>query len=86
MNSTIGRRPIIAAEIDIDGRYVARHYLEGHDLPALHAQMDSPEKLGAFLEEFGEAMMEQVGDEIDRIEARLLEKLPSAKNIDLEPD
>ncbi len=76
----------IAAEIDIDGRYVARHYLETKDVTLIHNELDTPDKLGDFLEEFGEAMMQQVGEEIDRIEARLAERLPKAKNIDLEPD
>ena len=75
----------ITAEIDFDGAYVARRYLEGKDVAALHQRLDTPAALQAFLEEFGEAMATQMGKEIDRIEERIRQEIPKATNVDLEP-
>ncbi len=76
----------ISAEIDFDGRVLARRHLEGQDLDALAAELDNGEKLLAFLEEFGDAVTDQVGDEVDRLEARIRKVLPRARHVDLEPD
>ena len=35
---------------------------------------------------FGHELIEAVGDEVDRIEAVLSEKMPRVKHIDIEPD
>lgn len=76
----------IAAEIDFNGRVLARRHLRGRDLEALAAELDTGPKLLAFLEEFGDAMTDQVGIEVDRLEARIREVLPRARHVDLEPD
>jgi len=76
----------IAAEIDFDGRVLARRHMEGKDLDALAQELDSGEKLMHFLEEFGDAVTDSVGDEVDRLEARIREVLPRARHVDLEPD
>jgi zinc transporter 9 len=76
----------ISAEIDFDGRVLARRHLEGRDLDALASELDSGDKLLVFLEEFGDAVTDQVGDEVDRLEARIREVLPRARHVDLEPD
>lgn len=76
----------IAAEIDFDGAELARRYLADRDLEALAQELDTGEKLLAFLEEFGDAMADQVGIEVDRLEARLRKALPRARHVDLEPD
>ena len=39
-----------------------------------------------FLLEYGEHICEALGDEIDRIEARIQEAVPAAKFVDLEAD
>ena len=36
--------------------------------------------------EFGEHIVETLGDEIDRIEAQIQAQVPSAKHVDLEAD
>jgi zinc transporter 9 len=76
----------IAAEIDFDGRVLARRHLEGRDLDALAMELDSGDKLLVFLEEFGDAISDQIGDEVDRIEARIRDVMPRARHVDLEPD
>ena len=77
----------IRAELDFDGHYLAKRYLEERDIDALHRRVaaDSNE-FRNFLGEYGEAVMDQVADEIDRIEERIREVLPKAQQIDLEPD
>ncbi len=76
----------ISAEIDFDGAYLADKYLETHDLDAIHKRVADPEELKEFLHEYGEAVMTQVGDEVDRIEDKIRTALPKASNIALEPD
>jgi zinc transporter 9 len=76
----------ISAELDFDGAYLADKYLESHDLAAIQERVQDPEALKAFLHEYGEAVMEQVGDEVDRIEDKIRTVLPKASNIALEPD
>jgi len=76
----------ISAELDFDGAYLADKYLETHDLAAIHKRVADPEELKVFLHEYGEAVMEQVGDEVDRIEEKIRTVLPKASNIALEPD
>ncbi len=76
----------IAAEIDFDGRLLARRFLEGRDLDALARELDSGPKLQSFLEEFSDKVADQVGVEVDRLEAKLRAALPRARHVDLEPD
>ncbi|MEZ4316097.1 MAG: cation diffusion facilitator family transporter [Myxococcota bacterium] len=77
----------ISAELDFDGRYFAERYLESHDLAAITERVSGdPVALRAFLAEFGESVVNDVGDEVDRIEARLRLAIPKASLIALEPD
>jgi solute carrier family 30 (zinc transporter), member 9 len=77
----------IRAEIDFDGAFIAEQYLKGRNEDTLRARATSgPEAFHSFLSEYSEAVMEQVGDEIDRIEADIREAMPKATQIDLEPD
>jgi len=76
----------ISAELDMNGEYIAQLWLKDQDLPALHASLDSPEKLRAFLTTYGETVLELTGDEIDRLEQTLRDALPKARDIALEPD
>ncbi len=39
-----------------------------------------------FLVEYGNGMVQSLGDEVDRIETKLRKHFPSAKHIDLETD
>ena len=76
----------MSADIDFDGAVLARRWLAERDLGELHHRLDSPEKLEAFLAEFGEAMTELVGDEVDALKLRIRETAPGAMNIELEVD
>ena len=75
------------AEIDFNGAAIAQQWLADKDLKELHdAVVQDPAQFERFLLEYGEHICEALGDEIDRIEARIQEAVPSAKFVDLEAD
>ncbi len=74
------------AEVDFDGRALARRHLEGLDLDALVEELGSREALEAFLLDYGEALVDGLGDEVDRLEAVLREAVPEMRHVDLEAD
>ena len=74
------------AEVDFDGVALSRMELDKMDLAAIHSELNSPEELGAFLERFGNTMVEAVGDAVDRIEQKALEAVPELAHVDLEAD
>ncbi len=77
----------ISAELDFDGKYFAERYLETREITdILERVKGDPEAMRAFLAEFGEAVVDDVGDEVDRIEKQLREAMPRASLIALEPD
>ena len=76
----------ISAELEFDGRYIAEKYLEKRQIDEILQQIDSPAALESFLKEYGEAVMELVGDEVDRLERKIRDELPKAQRIDIEPD
>ena len=75
------------ADIDFDGRAIAKQWLQNKDLVQIHGEVSQdPEQLQQFLIDYGEHICEALGDEIDRIEARIREAVPAAKFVDLEAD
>ena len=76
----------ITAEVDLNGTVLAQKWMESEDLGRVHEGLDSPEALAAFLERYTEAVTEHLGDEIDRIEAKIREEIPKATTIAIEVD
>jgi zinc transporter 9 len=75
------------AEIDFDGAELARRWLADQDLSRILAEVSqSPEHLHRFLVTYGEHIIEALGDEIDRLEAKIRATVPEAKHVDLEAD
>ncbi|CAF0824221.1 unnamed protein product [Adineta steineri] len=75
------------AEVDIDGREIARSYLEKIDIQVILEEIrkiDSIELAEIFLLKHGENIVDRVGAEIDRIERNLRKKHPSLQHVDLE--
>ncbi|RME27110.1 MAG: cation diffusion facilitator family transporter [Deltaproteobacteria bacterium] len=72
------------AEVEFDGEELARRWLAEHDVDALHAALATPDDLRAFLVEYGEHIVERLGDEIDRIEEEIRQQVPDAQHVDLE--
>ncbi len=74
------------AEVDFDGSVLARQQLDDLDIPTLHEGLSGPEELQALLQDFGESMVEAVGDAIDRIEDKVVAAAPELVHVDLEAD
>ncbi len=73
------------AELDFDGRVIAKQWLAKNDLGTTYAKAtESQEAFETFLCTFGEHLCEALGDEVDRIEARIRKSVPAAKHLDLE--
>ena len=80
------------AEIDFSGREVVRQYLRGakgaNALDAIKkAAMDSTPGAAALvkeMEDFGQDLIDELGAQVDRVEAILEEKNPSLSYVDLE--
>ncbi len=76
----------ISAELEFDGAHVVRQVLEGRDIQQIVDDTRDPQQMHAWLCEFGEEVLEQMGDEVDRIESALRKAVPRAGAVDLEPD
>jgi zinc transporter 9 len=75
------------AEIDFDGTAVAKRWLEDQDIEQLFARASSDsDAFEQFLVEYGEHICSALGDEIDRIEEQIKERVPGAVHVDLEAD
>jgi solute carrier family 30 (zinc transporter), member 9 len=74
------------ADVNFNGRVVARKLLEGRDIDALRASLDSAQAFQSFAEEFGEQVVEALGDEIDRLERAIQAEVPSVRHVDLETE
>jgi zinc transporter 9 len=74
------------AEVDFDGREVARRALDELDLDEVWAGIHSKEELQDWLIDFGETVLDQLDVEEQRIEDRMREAQPGLKHIDLEAD
>lgn len=75
------------AELDFDGRELAKQYLDRLDPEALVAEIKSIENADcaeAFLLKHSENIIDMIGGEIDRIEWQLRSKFPEIRHCDLE--
>eukprot|EP00008_Paramoeba_atlantica_P015654 CAMPEP_0201476448 /NCGR_PEP_ID=MMETSP0151_2-20130828/1645_1 /ASSEMBLY_ACC=CAM_ASM_000257 /TAXON_ID=200890 /ORGANISM="Paramoeba atlantica, Strain 621/1 / CCAP 1560/9" /LENGTH=546 /DNA_ID=CAMNT_0047856805 /DNA_START=80 /DNA_END=1720 /DNA_ORIENTATION=- len=75
------------AEIDFHGSVLAEMYLKRHiELPQLLQSLKTPEQFEGFLLQYGAGLIEELGDEVDRLEEELKRLDPSIRHIDLEVD
>ncbi|XP_050420654.1 zinc transporter 9 [Adelges cooleyi] len=75
------------AELDFDGRELAKQYLDRLDPVALMAEVKAIENADcaeAFLLKHSESIIDMIGGEIDRIEWQLRSKFPEIRHCDLE--
>ena len=72
------------AELDFNGRTLGRRLarLVPQDVESLR----DPEQREAFAAQFGEELLDELGREVDRIEAELIERHPRLAYVDLEAD
>ncbi len=76
----------LAADIDFDGRALARTLLNGKDIEALRGSWEDAAALQQWLEEFGEAVVEELAVSVDRIEKELTDQIPELTHVALEAD
>jgi zinc transporter 9 len=75
------------AEIDFNGSTIAKQWIDGQNLEQLYARASTDTaQFEQFLLEYGEHICDALGDEIDRIEALIQDRVPQAKHVDLEAD
>jgi zinc transporter 9 len=74
------------AEIDFDGRHIAKKLLADQDLDALREKLSTSEALEEFLTEFADDVLNGLGDAVDAIETQLQDAVPELQDIDLEVD
>jgi len=75
------------AEIDFDGRELARSYLARQKMASVLVDcktVENEKQLEEFLLKHGEQMVDCLGAEVDRIERNLKEKHPEVRHVDLE--
>jgi zinc transporter 9 len=74
----------IAAEVDYDGKALGRRRAGWAAERASGAR--SPDDWERFAADFGEHLLDDLGREVDRIEAELQQRFPSLRHVDLESD
>lgn len=75
------------AEVDVDGRELAKKYLERVNLTELLEEIQgikSEKDAESFVLEHGEKVVDLLGAEVDRIEKELRKKHPKVRHVDLE--
>lgn len=75
------------AELDIDGRELAKYYLQKNDLPKMLLEVQAiktENDLNLFILRHGENIVDCLGEQVDRIEKQLKAKHPEVKHVDLE--
>lgn len=74
-------------EIEFHGHGLADRILEEEDLKTLAAELSNNEdKLREYLRDFADKVVDELGDEVDRLEAEIRQHVPEAKHIDIETD
>uniref|UniRef100_A0A0K0E3F8 Zinc transporter 9 n=1 Tax=Strongyloides stercoralis TaxID=6248 RepID=A0A0K0E3F8_STRER len=75
------------AEIDFDGREITRNYLKTVHLPTLLEKVkkfEEPKQLEEFMVDHGEKVIDRIGDEVDRLETKIMKRHRDIRHVDLE--
>ena len=75
------------AEVDVDGRELARFYLAKKDMEQMMKEIkgiETQKDLTIFMLKHGENIVDCLGEEVDRIEQELKKKHPEIRHVDLE--
>ena len=75
------------AEVDVDGRELARYYLSQRDIKSIMKEIkniQSDEDLELFMLKHGENIVDCLGEQVDRIEKELKNQHPELRHVDLE--
>jgi len=72
------------AEIEFDGGAISERYLKKIDINKSFDDLKTHEKRKDFLIDYGDHLIEALGDEINRIEKELKRAVPQLKHVDIE--
>ena len=75
------------AEVDVDGRELARYYLTKIDIDQMMKEVKAIETendLELFMLKHGENVVDCLGEQVDRIEQELKKQHPEIRHVDLE--
>ena len=75
------------AEVDVDGRELARYYLSQRDIKTIMNEIkniQNDEDLEIFMLKHGENIVDCLGEQVDRIEKELKNQHPELRHVDLE--
>uniref|UniRef100_A0A0N5A6Z6 Proton-coupled zinc antiporter SLC30A9, mitochondrial n=1 Tax=Parastrongyloides trichosuri TaxID=131310 RepID=A0A0N5A6Z6_PARTI len=75
------------AEIDFDGREITKNYLKSIHMPSMLEEVKefkNTEQLEEFMTIHGEKVIDRIGDEVDRLETRIMKRHPDIRHVDLE--
>jgi zinc transporter 9 len=74
------------AEIEFDGEAVAERFLATQDLSGIRERIGTEEDLRGFLIEYGDHIVDALGDEIDRLEEKIRHVAPEIHHVDIEAE
>ena len=81
-----GGRIRFKAEIDFDAEEITRRELEKIDMQQVLDGIGSADELREAMSEFGQSVVEAMGEAVDRIEERASAEVPELAHMDLEAD
>jgi len=74
-----------SADVEFEGRAISERVLDKKkDIVQSFVNKDNPEEIKNLLIEYGSDLVESMGDEVDRLEKHIKNKVPEAKYVDLE--
>lgn len=76
----------IKMEVEFNGEVLADKVLKDVDLKKVFEEFNDEKALRDYLRGFSKTIIEELGDEIDRLEAGIRKAVPEAKHIDIEAD
>ncbi len=74
------------ADIEFDGQVISDQVTERMNIQDAFARLESPEDLGRLLDEHASVVVDELGNEVDRIEQMVRAQVPGARFIQLEVD
>ena len=75
------------AEVDVDGRELARYYLSQQNIDTILTEIktiETNQDLELFMLKHGESLVDCLGEQVDRIEKELKHQHPELRHVDLE--
>ena len=74
------------ADIEFDGKVISDRIVERMNIQQAYESLKSPEDLDRLLDEHAKVVVDELGNEVDRIETMVRKQVPGAKFIQLEVD